>query len=220
VSVRWSVGDFALDCARHVGLDLPAEAGDRYRQMYHERLPEFLRVNLTRDPAQGEAFWRKLGQDWLTELGLSLDWIGPIQEAAEELGFGPKSILFSLFDDVIPCLDRLIKEGFRLGVVSNWDYSLHKTLCSVGIAGYFEFAIASLEEGFEKPDPRIFHLAADKAGVSPAETLHIGDNPLDDLQGAREAGLRAALVDRNRTTTVAPYMRSLEDIAEAIAWSS
>jgi REG-2-like HAD superfamily hydrolase len=219
VRVNWSVGDYALDCARHIGLDLPDSAGSRYRQMYHERLPEFLQVNLTRDPAQGETFWLRLGRDWLRELGLPESLAPNLQAASEILGFGQDSILFQLYDDVIPCLQALRADGHKLGVVSNWDYSLHKTLRSMEIANYFDFAIASLEEGFEKPDPRIFHLAARHGGVQPADILHVGDNPIDDLQGAREAGLRAVLIDRSRSDSVPPYLHTLNLLPEAFAWS-
>ena len=52
-----------------------------------------------------------------------------------------------------------------------------------------------------KPDPRIFHLALEKAGVRPEEAMHVGDLPEEDAEGARRAGVRPILIDRRKRIT-------------------
>jgi putative hydrolase of the HAD superfamily len=86
--------------------------------------------------------------------------------------------------------------GYRLIVISNWDITLRRVLRAVGIEDYFEFVFASLEEGVEKPEPGLFEIARAALGVSPAEVLHVGDDPVDDLGGAEAFGMRALLLDR------------------------
>ena len=49
--------------------------------------------------------------------------------------------------------------------------------------------------GVEKPDPRIFHLALERAGVAAAEAVYVGDLYSVDVVGARAAGLSAILMD-------------------------
>lgn len=219
VAVRWTIDGFALDCAQHIGLSLPTEAGNLYRSLYVARLGEFMRVNLTRDEAQGRAFWLTLTRDWLRTLGLPESRAEPLQQAADALAYGPDSILFRPFDDVVPCLDTLERWGVRVAVISNWDYSLHRVLRGFGLEDRFDTVVASLEEGVEKPDPRLFLLALERLGVHPSAALHVGDNPEDDVEGARAAGMRALLLDRAGTMGVPHAISTLAQLPEALAWS-
>jgi FMN phosphatase YigB (HAD superfamily) len=57
-------------------------------------------------------------------------------------------------------------------------------------------------EGLEKPDPAIFRAALERAGVTPAEAIHVGDSPSADVHGAHAAGIRPILLDRRRRYTV------------------
>ena len=47
-----------------------------------------------------------------------------------------------------------------------------------------------------KPDPAMFLRAMTQAGASPAHTLHVGDHPIHDIRGARNAGIDAVWVNR------------------------
>lgn len=53
----------------------------------------------------------------------------------------------------------------------------------------FEFVIASSEYMVRKPNPRIFRLALQKAGLSPDRVWFCGDNVRADVEGAHAAGL-------------------------------
>jgi putative hydrolase of the HAD superfamily len=53
--------------------------------------------------------------------------------------------------------------------------------------------ITSCEVGRAKPDPGIFLEAARRLDVAPSEVLHVGDRWELDVEGARRAGLGAAL---------------------------
>lgn len=220
VDVRWTVDGFLRDCALAVGLDAPDEACLEYRRMYLERLPEFLQVNLTRDEALGDAFWSQLTADWVAGQGIDPAWIPRLQEAAARLAYGPDSILFRLYGDVVPCLDALQARGMRVAVISNWDFSLHRVLRMLGVYGRFEAVVASLEEGVEKPDPRLFHLTLERLGVAPGEALHVGDHPDDDFAGATGAGMRAVLLDRARAERGEGVIRSLAELPEVLDWTA
>lgn len=218
VEVDWTVEGFARACAEDIGLSLPDEAYPRYRAMYFERLPEFLEINRRRDPIEGQAFWDRLATDWLAEFGIDASHVAPLKEASDRLGFGPGSILFKIYDDVVPCLDELEARGIRVAVVSNWDYSLHRVLHMFDVHRRFEVVLASLEEGVEKPDPRFFRICLEKLGVPPEETVHVGDNPEDDVAGALAAGIRPILIDR--TGTLPDSISTLHDLGRALGWSA
>jgi putative hydrolase of the HAD superfamily len=96
----------------------------------------------------------------------------------------------SLDADVI-ALARRLRGRYRLGVLSNATARLESELNDYhGIGELFDVIVNSFRVGMAKPDPRIYALAAERLGVSPAACLHIDDLP-HNVEGAREAGFRA-----------------------------
>ncbi len=69
-------------------------------------------------------------------------------------------------------------------------------LDAIGIGAHFRARVYSRDVGCAKPDRRIFEHAAAALGVTPAELLHVGDDPVMDVAGAREAGCAAVWIDR------------------------
>lgn len=102
-----------------------------------------------------------------------------------------------VFPDVRPALDALRARGVRLLVVSNFDARLGPLLDGLRLAASFDHVEHSTGAGAAKPDPAIFHRALGALGVDPADALHVGDAVVDDVEGARAAGMHAALVDRD-----------------------
>jgi FMN hydrolase / 5-amino-6-(5-phospho-D-ribitylamino)uracil phosphatase len=97
----------------------------------------------------------------------------------------------ALFDDVLPALARL-SGRYRLFAVSNGNADLR----AIGLAHYFERSLAARDAGALKPDPRIFTMLLDSAGVRASEALHVGDDPEADVEGARHAGIRPVWLNR------------------------
>jgi putative hydrolase of the HAD superfamily len=98
-------------------------------------------------------------------------------------------------DGVRPALSALRNRGLTLVVVSNANCTLHAHLARIGLRSAVDVVIDSCEEGFEKPDPRLFHVALERSGARPDSTIHVGDLYQVDVVGARAAGLRAVLMD-------------------------
>jgi putative hydrolase of the HAD superfamily len=90
----------------------------------------------------------------------------------------------------------LAARGASLGIVSNTGRTpgviLRRVLERHGLLRYFGAISYSDEVGFRKPDARIFHVTLERAGVTPDEAVHIGDNPDADVVGAQGVGMRAA----------------------------
>jgi putative hydrolase of the HAD superfamily len=104
--------------------------------------------------------------------------------------------LWSLVPDGLSeALQRVRSRGVGVAVVSNSEGMLERILDDVGILGAFDLIIDSGVVGIEKPDPAIFRLALDRAGVPSSRVLHLGDTYATDVLGARAAGVRVALVD-------------------------
>jgi HAD superfamily hydrolase (TIGR01549 family) len=94
-----------------------------------------------------------------------------------------------------PTLAALKDRGLLLGVISNSDGRIESAFQQAGLGSYFDFFIDSFHAGVEKPDPRIFQLAVERAGVSPDQAAHVGDLYWVDVVGARDAGLLPILFD-------------------------
>ena len=92
-------------------------------------------------------------------------------------------------------LARLRSDGLGIGCISNSNGSVARALEQAGLAAHLDFILDSGIVGIEKPDPRIFRLALDAAGLGPEEAVYVGDLYSIDVVGARRAGLRAILLD-------------------------
>lgn len=106
-----------------------------------------------------------------------------------------------LFDDALFTLEYLKRKGYRLAVVSNWDYRLEGIIRNLGLSAYFEEVFISSEIGFEKPSPEIFYFALQKMSLAAADTLHVGDSVHDDAEGALAAGIRPVIIFRDPERT-------------------
>ncbi len=80
-------------------------------------------------------------------------------------------------------------------MISNFDSRLFSVLEDLGIAPFFDAILVSSQCRTPKPEPEIFRLACTRLDCDAGEAMHVGDSPVEDVQGARRAGLRAVLYD-------------------------
>lgn len=118
---------------------------------------------------------------------------------------------FSVFPDVKHTLGALRARGVRLMLVSNWHAGLRGFCRALGLDAYFEVIVSSFEAGYEKPDPRIFAIGCARLGLQPEQVLHIGDNQVDDVEGARAAGLGAVHLERPRCDLSLALLHTWDD---------
>ena len=115
-----------------------------------------------------------------------------LAEPAFEVFFAERQKV-TLFPDVLPALEFLAAR-YPLVSLSNGNADLAR----VGLAPFFVGSIAASALGVAKPDARIFRAAACTAGVSTHEVLHVGDDVLLDVLGARHVGMQAVWVNRTQ----------------------
>ena len=101
-----------------------------------------------------------------------------------------------IFEDAYPALEELKARGLTVGAVSNWVWNLPELLHALDLVSHFDFIAASARIGFEKPHPRIFEWALNKADVPPEAVIHVGDHVDADVEGARGVGIDGVLIDR------------------------
>lgn len=107
-----------------------------------------------------------------------------------------------IFSDVHKAIKRARDAGCSIGVLSNFSFLLPVILEELGIANLFDFIIHSAGVGFEKPHPRIFHVALEKADVAPYQAALIGDTYEEDIVGASTLGMIGVLLDRSKNSNI------------------
>lgn len=126
-----------------------------------------------------------------------------------------------LFEDVPEVLARLRGRGLPLALVANWDSNLAALTEQLGIRHFLSAIVPSQAVGVEKPDPDIFRHALAELSLSELtdRILYVGNEYRADVLGARAAGLRPVLIDRNdlyrhadcpRFTSLRQWLESME----------
>lgn len=182
------------------------------------------------DPAEVAAFWNALEEEhYHRYLTGELDYLG--QRRARARGFVARHGLtidddrdaeawfedylvhyraaFALHADVIPALEAL--RPARFGLITNGERPFQQVkIDRVGLGEWLDDIVASGEVGITKPDARIFALACERLGVSPADAVYVGDRLHTDAIGATRSGMRGVWIDRLGAATSA-------EVAEAAA---
>ncbi|MGH2393771.1 MAG: HAD family hydrolase [Candidatus Limnocylindria bacterium] len=109
--------------------------------------------------------------------------------------------------------------GYRLAVVSNFDYTPTAVgiLEAAGVAGLFEAVVVSDAVGWRKPAPAIFEVALDRLRLSAAEALFVGDRADIDVLGAQRMGMHAVWLNPDGgglPSGVAPPQFEIRDLVE------
>jgi putative hydrolase of the HAD superfamily len=146
----------------------------------------------TTSPSRSRAFWLSVYERFLGSLGL------PTGDGIHETLYREFTDLanYALFDDVLPVLGELRRDRTLLGVVSNFEEWLERLLDQLGVLEAFHVRVISGLEGMEKPDPRIYRLALERAGVDAADAAFVGDSPEFDVDPPAALGMFPVLIDR------------------------
>ena len=126
----------------------------------------------------------------------------------------------------LAALETLCARGLTLAVVSNAMRTpgaiLRMLLERHGLLGCFKHTAFSDEVGVRKPDPAIFARALEALGADPEHAVHVGDDAILDVAGARAAGMRVVQVIGEREGPPGPpapdaVIRTLAELPQAIA---
>jgi HAD superfamily hydrolase (TIGR01509 family) len=92
-------------------------------------------------------------------------------------------------------LDDLRTTGKKLALVSNTPPTSQLILDRLRLRERFDQIVFSCDVGFLKPDPRIFKCALDAMGISPGESVIVGDKIRTDILGGAILGMKSILVE-------------------------
>lgn len=101
-----------------------------------------------------------------------------------------------LFDGAKETLQALRERGYHVGIVTNGPcVQQHRKLDVSGLRPLLSTVLVSSQEEVAKPDAEIFHRAAARLGLSPQQCVFVGDHPVNDIDGAVNAGMKAIFLD-------------------------
>ena len=144
--------------------------------------------------------WRPYRLAYAREAGVAAD---RCDEAARQLSRVFSAFLWKfVLVESVSALWRLHLEGVRVGIVSNASGQIERTLAYEGVAQVGEgsgvpvvIVTDSNVVGVAKPDPRVFDDSIRAMGVDPRRIAYVGDSYVNDVGGARNAGLVPILFD-------------------------
>jgi len=147
-----------------------------------------LRVSLFRT-------WNRLGTDcaylfdaWLGEAGI---FTPALLTLCVEAFHGHRARGLHLFKGADRVL-RKLKQDYFLGLITDGHPLMQRRkVGALSLEDRFDFILYTRERSWGKPDPRIYRCALEAAAVKPGEAVYVGDHPVKDMAGARQAGLYA-----------------------------
>lgn len=142
-----------------------------------------------------EAFWRGIVQRVFADLK---DEDACFRDLFEHFS---RPSAWACFDDVEPTLAGLKQRGLRIAVASNFDRRLHPVIDGHAPLRHVECRVISSEVGFRKPSLEFFDSVLRLTNSTRDEVLIVGDDEVNDVQGARDASL--AVLHLKRDATVA-----------------
>jgi putative hydrolase of the HAD superfamily len=182
------------------------ELARRFAAAVTARHGELRRRRAAREGNEGYGGYDENGE-YYPEIDVREIWAGILHSTEEEAA--DFALRFELaLNPVYPMpglartLYKLRAGGFPLGLVSNAQFFtpllfpafLGESLPALGFSP--ELCVYSFREGEAKPSPRLFRQAAAALaarGIQPEETLYAGNDMLNDIWAAKEAGFRTAL---------------------------
>lgn len=101
-----------------------------------------------------------------------------------------------LYTETCEVLEEVRRRGYRIGIITNGNSLLqNRKLDVTGLRLYTDITVISGDEGIHKPSPELFKRAAARLGVAPQNCIYVGDHPINDIQGARGAGMQAVYLN-------------------------
>lgn len=98
----------------------------------------------------------------------------------------------------VPEVLKAISKKFKMALLSNADKDdpLIQILLTRGFA--FDTIVTSHQIKRYKPDPNIFYFTLEQMRLKRDEVIMVGDSPISDIKGAKNAGIKIIWVNRKK----------------------
>jgi putative hydrolase of the HAD superfamily len=196
-----------------------AEVGQRYGSRYHDaaiarrfhaafrrREEEDRREGWRTDEQRELRRWREIVAEVLDDVTDQADCFAALFEHFRR----PESWECAAATGAV--LGELARRGLVLGMASNFDERLRHVAAGLPELKPVRHLVISAEVGWRKPAPEFYAAILEVTCLPPGRILFIGDDPENDLDGARAAGMRALLLDPNNRYPDQPRLVGLAEL--------
>lgn len=121
---------------------------------------------------------------------------------------------YELYPDTISTLKAATEKGYKNVILSNNYPDLTDVIKALDLNTYFDNIILSANVGYDKPRPEIFELA--KNLYPNDEYIMIGDNPIADIVGGKNANMKTILVHNSQSSNADYCFDKLNSILEIL----
>jgi len=138
--------------------------------------------------------------DALKELGCDAKPEDRLVVEAVDAYFDPFIASLKVAPEAFPTLSK-IKQYLSVGLISNFSYgkTIREALRKLRLGRFLDVVVISDEVGWRKPHPKIFQIFLDELNLDADEAIYVGDDLKYDIEGARAAGMKTALVSGSGT---------------------
>jgi HAD superfamily hydrolase (TIGR01549 family) len=168
-------------------------------ELYRKKVNETMRESLLDD----------IVMNALMACGYESETAGKIVKEAVDYGLATRKAKW--YPSAKKTLLLLREKGYKLGLISNTHWRISQNVRKE-FNKFFDVVTLSYEHGYAKPHPSIFVATLNKLGTNVNQCLHVGDDPIADIQGAKSVGMKTAFIRRKKVKTDAHI--EIERIAE------
>jgi len=196
--VRGSVGTVYGEVAEKFGVKVAPDTLDSaFYQTFKSAPPlVFPGMNQEEVPKYEFEWWQEVALRTFHKVGVLHEFLDFSVFFEELFAYFATDKPWIVYPDVLPALRTWKRAGIELGIISNFDSRIHAVLSALDLGKFFTSITISAEVGIAKPGTEIFAAGLQKHNCSGELAWHIGDNLEEDYQGARAAGLRPILIQR------------------------
>lgn len=119
---------------------------------------------------------------------------------------------WQLYVDVPACWRALRQRGYRVGIGSNYDSRLQTVVDGQPPLNENDGLFISSLVGYRKPAREFYQAIATAWQLRPEQLLMVGDDWLNDYEGALDAGWHSLFLDRDSKQPELPGLRSLSEL--------
>jgi putative hydrolase of the HAD superfamily len=170
----------------------------RFRAAFHRQEEADYAGNLRTDEAREIARWRAIVREVLDDVS---DGEACFQELYAHFA---RPDAWRCEPETAEVLAALMARGHVLGIASNFDHRLRGLVESMPALRPVKHLVISSEVGWRKPAPEFFTAMCRVVDSPPVQILYVGDDPVNDYEGARTAKMRALLLAPHRRDAVSP----------------
>jgi putative hydrolase of the HAD superfamily len=186
-----------------------ATIGARFRDAFRRQEEADYSAGLRTDEAREVARWQAIVREVLDDV------MDSERCFLELYAHFAKADAWRCEPETAEVLAALASRGHVLGIASNFDHRLRGLVESTPALRPVRYLVISSEVGWRKPAPEFFAEMCGQAGSPPDQVLYVGDDRVNDYEGARTAGMRALLFDPHLDATL-PSGKSVQSLGDLL----